>query len=123
MAKKILIAEDEPHMVRLITYNLKKLGHELMVANDGLEAKEILEKDVPDIIISDVMMPRMDGFALLEWVKSQPRLAKVPFLILSSKGQMTDREKGDKLGADYYVTKPFDVNELVAKVKEILGET
>jgi DNA-binding response OmpR family regulator len=78
MVKKILIAEDELNMMRLITYNLGKPGHQLLVANDGIEAKKLLKKGLSDLMISDLIMPRLDGFTLLEWVKVNSALRKYP---------------------------------------------
>ncbi|HEY9814219.1 MAG TPA: response regulator transcription factor, partial [Candidatus Obscuribacterales bacterium] len=95
-------------------------GYEVITAENGREALEVLEDDIPDLIICDVMMPEMDGYSLVEHVRKDPRTSWIPVLFLSAKGQSQDRVKGLNTGADVYMVKPFEPEELVAQVEASL---
>ncbi|MEY2978251.1 MAG: response regulator transcription factor [Prochlorotrichaceae cyanobacterium] len=122
-AKKLLLVDDDPHMILLVKDYLEFRGYEVLTAENGRDALERLESFLPDMIICDVMMPEMDGHAFVEKVREDDRLSWVPILFLSAKGQSQDRVKGLKKGADVYMVKPFEPEELVAQVESSLRHT
>ena len=117
--KKILIAEDEENILNLIKIILGD-EFELSIARDGEEVYDVLKKITPDLIILDIMLPKVNGFEICEKLKSQPKTRIIKILILSAKGMKKDVEQGMKAGADYYLTKPFDPQELEKKILELL---
>lgn len=124
MAPKILIVDDEAYIRLLIEQALEDLedeGVELLTAGDGQEALETINAETPDLVFLDVMMPNMDGFAVCHTVKHELRLDRVYIVMLTAKGQEFDRQKGRQAGADTYMTKPFDPDELFEKAVEVLG--
>ena len=118
MAKTILVVDDERHIVRLVEVNLERAGYEVMIAYDGVEALEVIREQLPDMVILDVMMPQVDGLEVCRRLRSQ--MVEVPILILSAKGETSDRVLGLELGADDYLAKPFEPAELLARVKAVL---
>jgi two-component system sensor histidine kinase ChiS len=119
-AKKILVADDDPALLQMIERILTEVG-QVKCANDGLEALNIIQAGfVPDIVITDVMMPRIDGLKLCQQIKKMPQTADVPVIMLTAKGHPKDIVSGINAGVRYYVTKPFKTAELVAKVKKTL---
>lgn len=118
--KKILIVDDEPNIVMALEYTFKKNNFEVFIARDGQEALDILKNQLPDIIILDVMMPMVDGFATLEQIKKEERLQNCKVIFLSAKNKEKDIEKGISLGADLYVVKPFSTKKLVEQVQDLL---
>ena len=118
--KKILIVDDEPNIVMSLEYTFKKNNFEVFIARDGHEALEILKNQLPDVIILDVMMPMVDGFATLEHIKKDERLRHCKVIFLSAKNKEKDIEAGLALGANLYVTKPFSVKKLVEQVHELM---
>jgi CheY-like chemotaxis protein len=121
MNKRILVADDEPHMLRVTELSLKKGGFDILLARDGRQAVELATTQKPDLVVLDVMMPEMDGFAALRVLKSQPDTAAIPVIILTSRGQRIVREEAETAGAALYLTKPFSPSELLAEAKRILG--
>jgi two-component system alkaline phosphatase synthesis response regulator PhoP len=124
MSKKILIVDDEPHIRALLEQTLEDLedeGVELLTAGDGLEAWTAAQQERPDLIILDVMMPRMSGYEVCERIKSEPTLSDVYVIMLTAKGQAVDRQRGEQVGADEYVTKPFDPDYLIERAETLLG--
>lgn len=119
MAKKILAVDDEKHIVRLVQINLLKAGYEVVTANNGREALDAVEEHKPDLIVMDVMMPEMDGFAALQKLKENPATESIPVIMLTAKAQDADVFKGWQSGADLYLTKPFNPSELITFVKRI----
>jgi DNA-binding NarL/FixJ family response regulator len=119
-SKKLLLVDDDPHMILLVKDYLEFRGYEVVTAENGKEALNRLESFLPDMIICDVMMPEMDGHAFVERVRQNERLGWIPILFLSVKGQSQDRVKGLKKGADVYIVKPFEPEELVAQVESSL---
>jgi two-component system alkaline phosphatase synthesis response regulator PhoP len=118
MAKeKILIVEDEKDLVKILKYNLEKEGYRVVVANDGEAGLSIFRKEKPGLVILDVMLPKLDGFEFCKVVRQE---SKVPILMLTAKTEEVDRILGLELGADDYVTKPYSVREVLARVKAIL---
>ena len=117
---QVLVVEDEPSMQVLLRHVLSRAGYEVTLATNGPEAKQILLDRHFDLICSDVMMSGCDGIQLCTWVNQQPRLRDIPFIILSSRAQHGERELGMRAGADAYLTKPFDVEELVSTLRAIV---
>lgn len=123
MGKKILVADDEIHILQIVKFNLQKRGgYEVIIAKNGEEALELAKAEKPDLILSDVMMPKMSGFEFCEAAKKDDELKEIPFLILTAKGQESDLTEGKKAGVDEYITKPFSPKSLLNKVKDTLGE-
>ena len=121
MGKKILIADDEPNIVVSLEFLMKQRGYEVRVANTGEDALAAVGEFVPDLILLDVMMPRMSGYDLCQRVRENPAWQGIRIIMLSAKGRDIEVSKGIAVGADAYVTKPFSTKELVARIKEILG--
>lgn len=121
--KKLLIVDDEPNIVMSLEYTFKKNDFEVFIARDGIEALEILKLQSPDIIILDVMMPMVDGYATLEQIKKDEKLQHCKVIFLSAKNKESDIEKGLALGADLYMTKPFSVKKLVEQVNDLASDT
>jgi two-component system alkaline phosphatase synthesis response regulator PhoP/two-component system response regulator VicR len=119
MAKKILAVDDERHIVRLVEINLIRDGYQVVTANNGRQALEKVALEKPDLIIMDVMMPEMDGFAALQQLKADPATANIPVIMLTAKAQDADVFQGWKSGADLYLTKPFNPKELLTFVRRI----
>ncbi|MBP6001680.1 MAG: response regulator [Flavobacterium sp.] len=119
--KKILIVDDEPNIVMTLEYTFKKNNFEVFIARDGQEALDIVKSVFPDIIILDVMMPMVDGYATIEQIKSNTQLAHTKVIFLSAKNKESDIEKGLGLGADAYLTKPFSIKKVIEKVNELLS--
>ena len=122
MAKKILAVDDEKHIVRLVQINLQKEGYEVVTASNGREALERVASDKPDLIIMDVMMPEMDGFGALKILKADTATSGIPVIMLTAKAQDADVFQGWKSGADLYLTKPFNPQELLTFVKRIFQD-
>ncbi|NHM06855.1 response regulator [Flavobacterium sp. CYK-4] len=120
--KKILIVDDEPNILMSLEYTFRKSGYEVFIARDGKEALEILQVEVPHLIILDIMMPNVDGYATIEFIKNEPQLQFCKVIFLSAKNKESDIEKGMGLGADAYMTKPFSVKKLIEQVQSLLQE-
>jgi DNA-binding response OmpR family regulator len=118
-AKKttILAADDDPQILRLVTRNLQFDGYEVIAASDGQAALEQIEAHSPDLVLLDIMMPRLDGFTVTQRVRE---FSAVPIIILTARGQDQDKIRGLDLGADDYLTKPFSVEELLARVRAVI---
>jgi DNA-binding response OmpR family regulator len=124
--KKILIVDDEPHLRMLIQQTLEDLeydGVELLTATNGEEALETIRAEEPHLVLLDVMMPRMNGFDVCHTVKKQMGWDHVRIILLTAKGQEFDRNRGIEVGADLYMTKPFDPDALIANARQALGLT
>lgn len=120
MPKKVLIVDDEPNILLSVEFLMQREGHEVVTARDGQEAVELLAAAKPDLMILDVMMPRKNGFEVCNEVRADPGFADMPILMLTAKGREAEVKKGESLGADAYVTKPFSTHELVVKVQALL---
>lgn len=116
---KILIVDDEPNILLSLEFLFKKEGYQVFIARDGEEAMGIIEERVPELVILDIMMPKVDGYEVCRHLKKHHRDVKVVFLTAKSKHQ--DIQKGMDLGADLYLTKPFSTKELVNKVKNLMN--
>jgi DNA-binding NarL/FixJ family response regulator len=120
--KRLLLIDDDPNLILLVKDYLEFQGYEVITAENGREALEILARDIPDMIICDVMMPEIDGYGLVEQVRQDRRTSWVPIMFLSAKGQSHDRVRGLNQGADVYMVKPFEPEELVAQVESSLNQ-
>ena len=118
--KTILIVDDEQPIVDILVYNLKKEGYNTLEANDGIAAVDIALKSKPDLILLDIMLPKMDGLTVCKKIKSK---LNVPILMLTAKDEEIDKILGLELGADDYITKPFSVRELMARIKANLRKS
>jgi DNA-binding NarL/FixJ family response regulator len=121
--KRLLLIDDDPNLILLVKDYLEFRGYEVLTADNGKEALNLLSQSLPDMIICDIMMPEMDGYALIENVRQDQRTSWIPVLFLSARGQSQDRIKGLNLGADVYMVKPFEPEELVAQVESSLKQT
>ena len=122
MGKKILIADDEPNIVVALEFLLRQSGYEVHIAKNGDEALRLVEAHVPDLVLLDVMMPQKSGYEVCKRMRERADWNDIKIVMLSAKGREIDVTKGMAVGADAYVTKPFSTRELVAKVRELLGE-
>ena len=117
---KVLIAEDEADIRRLISFNLERESYDTLLAGDGEEAVLMAYKNIPDLIILDLMLPRMDGFSVFKELRLDSRTKDIPVIMLTAKAQLDDVIAGLEMGADDYLTKPFSPKELVLRVKALL---
>jgi len=120
MAKKIVIIEDEPDIIGLVTHYLEKEGYRVTAIRDGAKGLQQVKTDPPDLLILDIMLPEIDGLEICRRVRSDAKAAALPIIMLTAKGEETDRVVGLEVGADDYLTKPFSPKELVARVKALL---
>lgn len=119
--KKILAVDDERHIVRLIQVNLERAGYQVVTAFDGPEALKKVESERPDLVVLDVMMPRMDGFEVLKRLQANPDTREIPVIMLTAKAQDADVFRGWASGVSAYLTKPFNPLELITFVKRIFS--
>jgi len=120
MAKRILLAEDDPQIARLVSFKLEKEGYEVACAEDGEKALVAIKDGHFDLILLDIMMPVIDGFQILERLKGDPALRDIPVIMLTAKGQEQDILAGQAIGADDYIVKPFNLSELVERVRRAI---
>ncbi len=118
---RILIAEDDADIRQLVTHSLADEGYEIATAKDGTSALEMLLSNPPDLLVLDLMMPGIDGFGVLEQMQESGMKESTKVLVLTAKGSESDWERGFELGADQYMTKPFDPDEVVESVKDLLA--
>ncbi len=123
MPKEILIVDDEPSIVVPIQFLMEQQGYNVLVAENGEDALDIIYKYKPDLILLDIMLPRIDGYEVCEIVRLDPRYRDIKIIFITAKGREVEIAKGLALGADAYITKPFSNTELVSKVKELLAIT
>ncbi len=121
--KKLLLIDDDPNLILLVKDYLEFRGYEVIPAGNGREALEVMKNFTPDLIICDVMMPEMDGYTFVETIRSNMTTDWVPVIFLSARGQTADRVRGLTTGADVYMVKPFEPEELVAQVESSLKHT
>ena len=117
---KILVAEDEPSLYKLLEFRLNSLGHEILLATDGKQALAMVKSDRPDLVLLDVMMPVMGGIEVLRTLKEDESTKNIPVIMLSAKGQEKDIFIGLERGADDYITKPFGFSNLVDRINKAL---
>jgi len=118
--KTILVIDDEPFLVKALKIRLELAGYKVITAYDGLEGLNKAQDEKPDLIILDVMLPKKNGYQICQQLKSDDQYQHIPIIMLTAKGQKSDKEWGEKTGADIYLTKPFEDTELLAKIKELL---
>lgn len=123
MSERVLVADDDPDILTVVKVNLELDGFEAETAVDGEDALHKATAAPPDLIILDIMMPRMDGLTALHRLRSQAATASIPIILLTARGLPEDRVRGLELGADDYITKPFDITELAARVRAVLRRT
>lgn len=123
MAKTILVVEDDQFLSKILKMKFEKIGYEILVAYDGLEALEMAKTKSPDLALLDIMMPVKDGFSVLAEMKKDSKLSKIPVIIASNLGQKEDKDKAVALGAeDYIVKSDTSLDDLVKRTREILGD-
>lgn len=123
MADKILIIDDEPHIVELIQYNLEGAGYTTFQAYNGNDGLVLAREELPDLVVLDLMLPGIDGLEVCKRLRSDEKLKSIPIIMLTAKSEEIDKILGLELGADDYITKPFSVRELTARVKALLRRT
>jgi len=121
MSHTVLIADDEPNIVISLEFLMKREGHRVLVARDGVQALDTIRAEKPALVLLDVMMPGKSGFEVCQAVRADESLAGVKILMLTAKGRDTDLAQGLGLGADAYMTKPFSTKDLAARVRQLLG--
>jgi DNA-binding response OmpR family regulator len=119
--KKILIVDDEADIVEGLKFELENNGFECLVSFDGLSAVEMVKKEEPDLILMDVMMPKKNGYQVCRLLKWDDKYKHIPIVLLTARAQEADKQLGQSTGADYYITKPFDLDDLIRCVKSCLG--
>jgi two-component system alkaline phosphatase synthesis response regulator PhoP len=120
MSKKILVIEDDPASLRLTQYILEHRDYEVLTAVNGLDGLKKAQSEEPDLVVTDIMLPGMDGFDICYQLRAEPRTAKIPVLMLSAKAREADKETGLKVGADGYITKPVDPEEIISRIEALL---
>ena len=118
---KVLIAEDEETIVESLSFLMEKEGYDVSIATDGQMAIAMIVRDLPDMVLLDVMMPGCDGFDVVRAVRANPQTRPVPIMMLTAKTREVDRRKGLELGVDDFVTKPFSTRDVVSRVKAMLA--
>lgn len=118
---KILVVDDDPYILLSLEFLMKKEGFDVKVARNGSEALEIINNDIPVLVLLDIMMPDVDGYAICKHIKSTKKLKDIKVIFLSAKSKDVDVQKGYDLGAALYVTKPFSTRELMKQVKSLLA--
>ena len=123
MAKgRILVVDDEIYIVHILDFSLGMEGYEVLTALDGEQAVEKARAEKPDLIVLDIMMPKLDGYETCKRLKADPETKDVPVILLSAKGRNVDQKVGFEVGADDYITKPFSPRKLVERINAILGQ-
>jgi len=122
MPFRILVVDDEPTLVRLMEFILAKHGHKMLVATNGAEALDVIRNQRPDLVLLDIMMPRIDGYEVARIVRADAELCSTPIIMLSAKAQDQDIKRGLDVGVDEYITKPFAPEQLVHIVNEYLAK-
>jgi len=119
---KILVVDDEIYIVHILDFSLGMEGYEVVTALDGEQALEKLKQEKPDLIVLDIMMPKLDGYEVCKAIKSDPETRQIPVILLSAKGRNVDQKMGFDVGADDYITKPFSPRKLVERINQLLGQ-
>src|SRR5438132_3868328 len=117
---RVLLVEDDPEVIQFLRKLLLYLGYEVSHATDGLDAIKMLHHELPDVILTDILMPNMDGLRFCRFLRHNPRTGLIPVIMVSARGELQERLEGFRAGADDYIVKPFDVLELKARLESIL---
>ncbi|WP_026485543.1 response regulator [Caldanaerobius polysaccharolyticus] len=120
MQQKILVVEDEVHIIELLKYNIELAGYQMIYADNGKEGINLCVEQHPDLVILDLMLPDIDGFDVCKILKKDERTKDIPVIMLTARGEEVDKVLGLELGADDYITKPFSIRELMARIKVVL---
>ncbi len=120
MAKRILLVDDEEALVELLKMRLEVNGYEVLEASDGEEGLDKARKEKPDLIILDLMLPKIDGYKVCRMLKFDEKYKKIPIILFTARAQESDKKVGEEVGCDCYITKPFDPQILLAKIKELI---
>lgn len=121
MAKTVLLIEDEPHIVEALSFLLAREGWQVETHNDGSGAVDMVSVIAPDLVILDVMLPNIGGMEILHGIRQRSTTSDIPVLMLTAKGQQKDRQAAENAGASLFMTKPFSNQEIVAKIRELVG--
>jgi two-component system, OmpR family, alkaline phosphatase synthesis response regulator PhoP len=119
--QSVLIVDDEPNILLSLQFLMKKSGYDVRTARDGEEAWAEIERAAPDLVLLDVMMPKIDGFSICERIRANPEWKDMRIIMLTARGRDAEREKGLALGADDYITKPFSTKDAIARVEAVLA--
>jgi two-component system alkaline phosphatase synthesis response regulator PhoP len=119
---KILVVDDEIYIVHILDFSLGMEGYEVVTALDGEQALHKVKSDRPDLVVLDIMMPKLDGYETCKILKNDPETKNIPVILLSAKGRNVDQKMGFQVGADDYITKPFSPRKLVERINMILGQ-
>jgi len=122
MAKRILVVDDEVQLVEMVKMRLEASGYEILSAYNGQEALDKARDEKPDLIILDLMLPKLDGYKVCRMLKFDEKYKSIPIILFTARVQKSDKEIGTQVGADAYITKPFEPQVLLSKIKELLGE-
>jgi len=122
MGKKILLVEDEKDLSKTISFRLENNGYTVVTAYDGPEGLDKAKKEKPDLVILDLMLPKMDGYKVCALLKADSRYSRIPIVIFTARVQEEDKAMGKEVGADAYITKPFEPETLLSKIRELLKE-
>ena len=122
MAKRILMVEDEENLVYAVSLRLKAAGFEVIAAYDGQEGLDKARAEKPDLILLDIMLPKLDGYKVCRMLKFDDKYKAIPIIMLTVKGEHEDKQLGFEVGVDAYITKPFDPDILLAKINELLNK-
>jgi DNA-binding response OmpR family regulator len=122
MSKKILVVDDEQDLVELIKMRLETNGYEVIVAYDGQQGLDKAKKQSPDLIILDLMIPKLDGYKICRMLKFDEKYKKIPIILFTARAQESDKKMGEEVGADAYITKPFEPKLLLEKIEELIGQ-
>jgi len=120
ISKRILVVDDEEDIVALVRIRLEAEGYEVLVASDGQQALDTARKEMPNLIILDLMLPKIDGYKVCRMLKFDERYKKIPIILFTARSQSSDKDLGMEVGADAYLTKPFDSKVLLDSIKRLL---
>jgi len=118
---KVLVVDDEVYILHILDFSLNAEGYEVITAEDGEQGLAKAKSEQPDLVVLDVMMPKIDGYEVCRQLKQDPKMKDVPVILLTAKGRDIDRKLGLEVGADDYITKPFSPNKLIEKIGSFLG--
>jgi two-component system alkaline phosphatase synthesis response regulator PhoP len=121
--EKILVVDDEEHILELIRFNLENNGYKVVLASNGVDAVKLAKAESPELILLDLMLPGMDGYDVCKEIRRDNNISNIPIIMITAKGEELDKILGLELGADDYITKPFSIRELMARVKAVLRRT
>jgi DNA-binding response OmpR family regulator len=119
--KKVLVVDDDPYILMSLEFLMKKNGYDVMVARNGTEALDLVEKQLPNIVLLDIMMPDVDGYEICRHIKKTPKLKHTKVVFMSAKTREADIQKGYDLGAALYITKPFSTRELTRQINQLMA--